>query len=1082
MLLLFSWGFSAVYGASGPAPEAPAAPPSAEASGVFRIITLKHISAKQGREYLSQIGIGPASELSGSPSLLVTGKAEDVARAKVMLDLVDSPQEFAVKVMGSSLKAEILPSSEAISEKAGGIAVGTFSTPPQDSSGAIVDVHNGSLAIIAQASRIDRVVAAVGKLLKDKQNGVSQREAQVEPAKETPKPVKTTPESAQGGPKIERLASAERVAAGSEDIHPVDANAPRKGPIEPPQQLQAGSVSAGVNSLPPGGQAPTGQAYGRGLYEPQVGPGVSGDLKVTLPAKLDIIQLLQLAGEYLNLNFMYDPVKIKGEVTILWTGNQKGTIKVGELYPLMESVLHFHGFAMTRNVGANMVTVTLEAEVMEKDPPLVETEADRITEYGNVVVTRIFKLEYIDAASAQNLLTGMKLGTNVSPVGDAKVLFVTGYAYRMPRVERLLKMIDKPGIPKKIRFRQLKFTMATVLAPKVKTLAEQLGAVQITVGQMSSPSGPTTSSARLPGETTADYTKRLAGERAARTTSPVRTATPGAPTTTQPGVYLDADERTNRILMIGFDEELDSVEELIDTLDVEQTDLRTMKLYPIEHIDADQARKKLQELGIVSGSGLSSSSSSSRITGGSTRVGAATRSVSPTGATTTQPTPTATAAMSEGEGGLLQGLAGEPLVVIIEPTNSLLVNATAEQHAQIGTILKYVDAKTETGTIPYVIYPLENQKPEDLATILEKLIQETFKDKEGKVEQVIKKTDEEIVIVPDENTFSIIVYASKKNQEWIKNLITTLDKRRPQVLIDVTLVEVTKNDKFEYDLNLIGAFPDMVTRTSLIEDAVLPPNVSGSGRDRFIEYRGNDSGSGTGFYADEHINFILTAMEEKSYGRVLAKPKILVNDNEQGTISTTDTTYVTKTTSIPVSTGGTNEGTLVTTAQEFEGYDAGIELDITPHISEGQLLRLEITLSRSDFGTISGLKPPDTTSSDLKTIVTVPDGSTIILGGMLKMNQGKGGTKVPLLGDLPLVGALFRNINNNDFQRRLYVFVRAEIIRPAETLSQGLPDLEKISQRNRLAFEKFEQEFQSYKDFPGIKAKAVKPIKVLETE
>jgi len=168
MLLLFSWGFSAVYGASGPAPEAPAAPPSAEASGVFRIITLKHISAKQGREYLSQIGIGPASELSGSPSLLVTGKAEDVARAKVMLDLVDSPQEFAVKVMGSSLKAEILPSSEAISEKAGGIAVGTFSTPPQDSSGAIVDVHNGSLAIIAQASRIDRVVAAVGKLLKDK--------------------------------------------------------------------------------------------------------------------------------------------------------------------------------------------------------------------------------------------------------------------------------------------------------------------------------------------------------------------------------------------------------------------------------------------------------------------------------------------------------------------------------------------------------------------------------------------------------------------------------------------------------------------------------------------------------------------------------------------------------------------------------------------------------------------------------------------------------------------------------------------------------------------------------------------------
>jgi len=1072
--LLFGVGFSAAYGASDPVAEAGAASRSAEASRVFRIITLKHISTKQGREYLSQIGIGPASALSGSPSLLVTGKPEDVARAKVMLDVVDSPQEFAVKVMGSSLKAEILPSSEAISEKAGGVAVGTFSSPPKESGGAIVDVHNGSLVIIAQASRIERIVAAVGKLLQDKlKDGVSQRETQVEPGKEAAKPVKTTPEAAI--PKIDR----------TEDIHPVDANAPRtrldevsrsrEGPIksQPPRPEEVEEPKKSVG----------------GLYEPVVGPGVSGDLKVTLPAKLDIIQLLQLAGEYLNLNFMYDPVKIKGEVTILWTGNQKGTIKVNELYPLMESVLQFHGFAMTRNAGANMVTVTPEAEVMEKDPPLVETDDDRITEYGNVIVTRIFKLEYIDSASAQNLLTGMKLGTNVSPVGDSKVLFVTGYAYRMPRVERLLKMIDKPGIPKKIRFRQLKFTMATALAPKVKTLAEQLGAVQITVGQMSSPSGPTTSSARLPGETTADYTRRLAGERAARTTPPARISTPGAPTTTQPGVYLDADERTNRILMIGFDDELDSVEELIDTLDVEQTDLRTMKLYPIEHIDADQARKKLQELGIISSAGLSSSSSSSRLTGGSTRVGAATRTVSPAGATTAPPAPTPTATMSESEGGLLQGLAGEPTVVIIEPTNSLLVNATPEQHAQIGAILKYVDARTETGTIPYVIYPLENQKPEDLATILEKLIQETVKDKEGKVEQVIKKTDEEIVIVPDENTFSIIVYASKKNQEWIKNLIETLDKRRPQVLIDVTLVEVRRNDEFNYDLNLIEAFPDLTTGTSVIGGAVLPPGATGSGRDHYVEFAttvGEEGTGGTGFYADKHVNFLLTAMQKKGYGRVLAKPKILVNDNEKGSIGTTMTKYIEKTSSVPVvPAGGVEQQGIPTfqTAIDYTPYDAGIQLDITPHISEGQLLRLEIALTRSDFEIREGQAgPPDTTSNDITTVVTVPDGSTVILGGMIKLDQSKGGKKVPFLGDIPLVGLLFRGVGNKEDERKLYVFVKAEIIRPAETLAQGLSDLEKISQRNRLSFEKFENEFQSYKSFPGMKSKPMEPAKVLDTE
>ena len=581
LLLLFGSGVSAVYGASG---------------GGFRIFTLRHISTERGRKYLSEVGIGPVSGLSGSPSLLVTGKPEDIAAAKAILDLVDAQQRFTVKVMGSSLKAEILPSIEAISEKAGGVSVGTFSAPPKDSgaTGAIVDVHNGSLVIIAQASRLERVVAAVGKLLQDKKNGASEQEALVGQAKERPKPVKTAARPVV--PKTGKI----------EVARPVDANMPRKGPIgpKPPQMVKVEQPEKSLG----------------GLYKPQPGPG-GGELKVTLPQKLDIIKLLQLAGEFLNLNFMYDPTKVKGEVTILWTGNQKGTIKVSELYPLMESVLQFHGFAMTRNVGANMVTVTLLTEA--KDPPFVETEADKITEYGHVVVTRIFKLEHIDATSAKNLLDGMKLGES-SPVGDGKVLFVTGYAYRMPRVERLLEMIDKPGKPKKIRFRTLQYTMAAALAPKVKALAEQLGAVQITVGQMASSSAPTTSSRRLPNETTAAYTKRLAAERAARTRRSTAPSTPS--TAVQPGVYLDADERTNRVLMIGFDEELDAVEELIDTLDVEQTDLRTLKLYKIENIDADQARKKLQELGIVSGSGLSSSSSSSRITGGTTRVGAATKS------------------------------------------------------------------------------------------------------------------------------------------------------------------------------------------------------------------------------------------------------------------------------------------------------------------------------------------------------------------------------------------------------------------------------------------------------------------------
>jgi type II secretory pathway component GspD/PulD (secretin) len=115
------------------------------------------------------------------------------------------------------------------------------------------------------------------------------------------------------------------------------------------------------------------------------------------------------------------------------------------------------------------------------------------------------------------------------------------------------------------------------------------------------------------------------------------------------------------------------------------------------------------------------------------------------------------------------------------------------------------------------------------------------------------------------------------------------------------------------------------------------------------------------------------------------------------------------------------------------------------------------------------------------TAVTLPNGSTVILGGLMKMNQNKGGSKVPILGDIPLIGGLFRTISNEDTQSKLYVFVKAEIIRPAE-LAQGMEDLKQLSEKNRMAFEKHELEFQRYQDWPGIKPKPVDPPKVLDAQ
>ena len=445
--------------------------------------------------------------------------------------------------------------------------------------------------------------------------------------------------------------------------------------------------------------------------------------------------------------------------------------------------------------------------------------------------------------------------------------------------------------------------------------------------------------------------------------------------------------------------------------------------------------------------------------------------------------------------------AEEPQVVIVEPTNSLLVNATAEQHLQIATIIGYVDSMPEAAAIPYVVYQLQNQDPEDLYGVLDTLIRETVTqtgEKGAKIVTTTKRLEEDIIIIPDPKTYSLIVYASKKNQQWIGSLIETLDAYRPQVLLDVTLVEITKSDEFSLDLNLISSFPDLVSTSGLTgairrDTQGKATKTSGDmisklaeyGRDRFIDLQ-SEFGSGTGFYADKHINILLDAVQRKGYGRILARPKLLVNDNEQGTIKARETTYIERK-KVSYRKGAVGEQDIPVIDMTFEPYEAGIQLDIEPHISKGNQLRLKITMTRTDFrDTAASTRtvdptPPDKVTSDVTTVVTVPDNHTIILGGLERISQSKGGTKVPILGDIPFVGGLFRSTANTDAQSRLYVFVKAHILRPGEEVT-GVSDLEIVSAKNRATFERYEEEMQRYENWPGIKPEPMDPVRVLEAD
>jgi general secretion pathway protein D len=365
--------------------------------------------------------------------------------------------------------------------------------------------------------------------------------------------------------------------------------------------------------------------------------------------------------------------------------------------------------------------------------------------------------------------------------------------------------------------------------------------------------------------------------------------------------------------------------------------------------------------------------------------------------------------------------------------------------------------------------------------VLNQLILETTtkEDKAGKIveTQKVKRMEEDIVIIPDPMTYSLIVYASKRNQQWISSLIKQLDQYRPQVLLDVTLVEITKNEKFDLDLDA-----EVFSGLPILSLSSTTGAIGGK--------------SVTAFYKSEDVHVLLEALQEKGYGRILARPKLLVNDNEEGIIKSEEKTSVAEIRTIIIPGTGVSPST-ASQDVTFKSYAAGITLTITPHISKGDQLGLSITLTRSDFRlrdptkittivedkaeTSSFPTPPDLLTSDVTTNVTVPDGATIILGGLERIRQSKGGTKVPLLGDIPFIGGLFRTTSNQDDQSRLYVFVRATIIRPGEEMT-GVSDIEMVSAKNRATFEKYEAEMQQYEDWPGIKPKPMDPLKILETK
>ncbi len=453
-----------------------------------RIYSLKHLPSAEAKQLLGQLKIGQTvSEISSTNALIVTSDPQDLIKTTSVIRLIDSEHKFIVKVLDSA--NEPLPSSEQIELMFSGVSIGTFMQPPvnKQKAQAIVAKHNSQLIVISTAELAEEIADAIKILQKPDLPRAALEQAESEVEKEITEPESTEPNAGEGQVEddelfqelFESLAEAEKAAeikkesakkieAETEVV--VEETEKVEDQVESPQEIPPGLAEA-LKAL-------TEKAVTEKQIEPAIPESVepfeteelaeveaekpaaaeahgfeliipNGEelLQLDLPERVEIVALLDLVGKYLQINYLYDPAKITGDVTL----KMQGPIKLKDLYGHVEEAMKFKGFVMSRK--GNLVTIVPVAEVLAIDPTL-RTDREAI-QPGDVVVTRVFRLKHIDTGNAVNLLNNMKLGLNIMPIPEMGALIITNNAYRMERNARFLEMNDKPGPVNHVESRQI---------------------------------------------------------------------------------------------------------------------------------------------------------------------------------------------------------------------------------------------------------------------------------------------------------------------------------------------------------------------------------------------------------------------------------------------------------------------------------------------------------------------------------------------------------------------------------------------------------------------------------------------------
>lgn len=376
-------------------------------------------------------------------------------------------------------------------------------------------------------------------------------------------------------------------------------------------------------------------------------------------------------------------------------------------------------------------------------------------------------------------------------------------------------------------------------------------------------------------------------------------------------------------------------------------------------------------------------------------------------------------------------------------TNSVIIFASTAETDNVRKLVEMMDKDVPRGESNIQVYRLQNSVAEDLSKVLNSIIREGGQSQTTQPPGIAAPpkitapvVSRNVQIVPDKATNALVIMAEREDYKVLENIIRQLDIPRAMVYIEALIMEVNTNKDFKLGVEWRG-----------IKDTGSIAGLDGSGSAAFI-------GSGTGIIPGTtitngvaslafpgglamgilgagieiggvmfpNIGAMVQAYKTDSEVSILSTPQLLTLDNEEAEINVgSNVPYLTR-----------QDTTSQTTSINYNSYeykDVGVILNITPHINDEGFIRLKLSQEVTKVQSGADKAMPTTLKRTAKTTVVVKDKATIVIGGLVGDSTDEGTNKVPFLGDVPLLGWLFKARTVKRERTNLYVFLTPHIVR-----------------------------------------------------